>query len=186
MSAHPGMAESEFRATLRAARAGEQAAWRDLYSWLAPQVLGFLRAGRVTDPEDVLGEVFLEVARRIHSFRGDARGFRAWVFTIARARRVDLVRRNARRLEDPVDPTAHLSIASMVDVEDEVLATVQLDELLVLLDQLTDDQCEVLVLRALGGWTAREVGEITGRTVGAVEQLQHRATRALRELLEGA
>jgi RNA polymerase sigma-70 factor (ECF subfamily) len=63
---------------------------------------------------------------------------------------------------------------------------VGLDELIGLLDQLTDDQSEVLVLRAIGGWTAREVGEITGRSTGSVEQLQHRATGALRELLDEA
>jgi RNA polymerase sigma-70 factor (ECF subfamily) len=47
------------------------------------------------DAEDVLGEVCLEVARRIGDFRGDSRGFRAWVFTIARSRRVDETRRRA-------------------------------------------------------------------------------------------
>jgi RNA polymerase sigma-70 factor (ECF subfamily) len=75
---------------------------------------------------------------------------------------------------------------SRVDVEGEALAMVGLEDLLGLLDQLTDDQSEVLILRAIGGWTSREIGEITGRTTGAVEQLQHRATRALRDLLDGA
>ncbi len=64
------------------------------------------------------------------------------------------------------------------------MALVALDDLLEILGQLTDDQAEVLVLRALGGWTSREIGEITGRSTGAVEQLQHRATEAVRELLE--
>jgi DNA-directed RNA polymerase specialized sigma24 family protein len=41
----------------------------------------------------------------------------------------------------------------------------------------------VLILRALGGWTSSPVADITGRTVGAVEQLQLRARRALQEAL---
>jgi RNA polymerase sigma-70 factor (ECF subfamily) len=180
------MQDHDFRAHLRAARAGDEPAWWALYHWLAPQVLGFLRVSRVPDPEDVLGDVFLEVARRIDRFRGDARGFRAWVFTIARARRVDEIRRRARRREDPLDTGIHELLPSPHDVETEALAMVGLDELIGLLDQLTDDQSEVLVLRAIGGWTAREVGDITGRTTGSVEQLQHRATRALRQLLDEA
>lgn len=70
------------------------------------------------------------------------------------------------------------------DVEHEALAMVGLDELLGLVDQLTDDQGEVIILRALRGWTAREIGEITGRSTGSVEQLQRRATDALKNLLE--
>jgi RNA polymerase sigma-70 factor (ECF subfamily) len=108
------------------------------------------------------------------------------VFTIARARRVDAIRRRVRRPEEPHDTTDLESISGRVDVEGEVLATMALEELLAVLDQLTDDQSEVVVLRALGGWTSREIGEITGRSTGAVEQLQHRALDALRMLLRPA
>lgn len=177
------MDEVRFRTSLRAARLGDDRAWQDLYDWLAPQLLGFLRASRLSDAEDVVGEVFLELARRITEFKGDARGFRAWAFTIARARRVDEIRRRSRRREDPLDTGTHELIVARTDVEGEALAMVGLDDLIGLLDRLTDDQSEVLILRAIGDWTAREVGEITGRTTGSVEQLQHRATQALRDLL---
>lgn len=186
MTSTSAMADAEFRVCLTAARAGDEAAWAALYGWLAPQVLGFLQSARVPDAEDVLGEVFLEVARRIGRFKGDARGFRAWVFTIARGRRVDAIRRRTRRPEEPLDGPIVETFKSADDVEGEALAIIGLDELLVVLDHLTDDQSEVLVLRALGGWTAREVGEITGRSTGSVEQLQHRALAALRELLDPA
>jgi RNA polymerase sigma-70 factor (ECF subfamily) len=106
------------------------------------------------------------------------------VFTIARARRVDEIRRQARRQEDPLDGVPHQHLASRADVEAEALAMVGLADLVDLLDELTDDQSEVLVLRAIGGWTSREVAEITGRSIGSVEQLQHRAKKSLRDLLD--
>ena len=59
-----------------------------------------------------------------------------------------------------------------------------LDDFLSNLEILTDDQAEVLVLRVVADLTAREVAEATGRTVGSVEQLQHRALVALRDLLQ--
>ena len=183
MTARPVMADEEFRSHLRAARTGDEASWSALYHWLAPQVLGFLRASGVGEAEDVLGEVFLEVARSIGRFSGDGRGFRAWVFTIARARRVDSIRQSARRSELPVDLTTHETLPSRVDVEGEALAVVGLGDLLAVLDRLTSDQREVIILKALGGWTAREVAEITGRSTGAVEQLQHRALGSLRQIL---
>jgi len=178
--------DREFKTLLRAARSGDDPAWDAIYRWLAPQVLGFLRASRLPDPEDVLGDVFLEVARRIGDFRGDRRGFRAWVFTIARSRRVDEIRRRARRREERFDTGEQAVVPSSIDVEQDVLRSLVLDDLIVHLDQLTDDQAEVIVLRALGGWTSPEVAEITGRTVGSVEQLHHRATRALRRILDEA
>jgi RNA polymerase sigma-70 factor (ECF subfamily) len=179
----PNLPDREFAAYLRAARAGDEAAWRALYDWLAPQILGFLRASHLADPEDVLGDVFLDVARRVDGFKGDARGFRAWAFTVARARRVDEIRRRVRRVEDPIDTAVHEMTVDRANVEQEALAMVGLEELLGLVGQLTDDQGEVIILRALGGWSAREIGEITGRTIGSVEQLQHRGIEALRSLL---
>lgn len=184
MTSTPAMADAEFRSCLSSARAGDEAAWAALYGWLAPQVLGFFESARVPDAEDVLGEVFLDVARQIGRFEGDARGFRAWVFTIARGRRVDGIRRRVRNPEEPLDASTIETFKSADDVEGEALAIVGLDEMLAVLDHLTDDQSEVLVLRALGGWTAREVGEITDRSTGSVEQLQHRALAALREHLD--
>lgn len=181
-----GITDSQFRTYLQAARLGDDEAWRVLYQWLAPQVLGYLRASRVPDAEDVLGDVFVDVARGIGRFRGDAPGLRAWVFTIARARRVDEIRRRVRRREDPLDTGIHEAVPSPDDVEGEALAMVALGDLLGLLDRLTDDQREVLILRALVDWTSKEVAEITGRTTGSVEQLQHRARRALQEMLDEA
>lgn len=174
---------TRFPSLLRSARGGDERAWGVLYQWMAPQILGFLRARRIPDAEDVLGEVLLEVARRIGAFEGDHRGFRAWVFTIARARRVDEIRRRARRKEELLDTGEHRAIPAPVDVEGQALASVELDEILGLLELLTDDQAEILTLRVLGGWTSREIAEITDRTVGSVEQLQHRATKSLRAIL---
>lgn len=179
----PAHIVKRFPHLLRSARGGDERAWAVLYRWLAPQVLGFLRARRLPDAEDVLGDVFLDVARRIDGFEGDHRGFRAWVFTIARARRVDEIRRRARRREELLDTDKHTAIPAPTDVEGQALASVELDEMLDVLEVLTDDQAEILILRILGGWTSREIAEITDRTVGSVEQLQHRAAKSLREIL---
>ena len=45
--------------------------------------------------------------------------------------------------------------------------------------QLTPDQREVVTLRFVADLAIEEVARITGRPVGAVKSLQHRALRAL-------
>ncbi|HEY1517508.1 MAG TPA: sigma factor, partial [Solirubrobacteraceae bacterium] len=59
------------------------------YRDLAPAVLGYLRALRVREPEDVLGEVFVQVVRDIGRFRGDDDALRRWLFSIAHNRVMD-------------------------------------------------------------------------------------------------
>lgn len=147
-----------------------------LYRSLAPAVLGYLRAQRVPEPEDVLGDVFLHVARDLGRFRGDEAALRRWVFSIAHNRAIDAHRRNLRSWAaaesghvgrggaptaetppDPVDP-------ALV----EALAT------------LSPDQREVVVLRFVADLPLEAVARITRRKVGAVKALQHRALDNLR------
>lgn len=179
-----GTSQTPFHQLLAEARRGSEAAWTDLYRSLAPEVLGFLRGSRAPDPDDILGAVFLDVARSIGTFNGDERGFRAWVFTIARSRLVDDARRRARRREDSVDHEVLVSRGPWTTAEHEVIATIELQRLLDLMDVLTEAQREVLLLKVIGGLTAAEVAEITGTTTGAVEQLQHRALSTLRRAFD--
>lgn len=167
---------------LRAARSGADWAWERLYHDLAPAVLGYLRIQNLEDREDVLGEVFLQVVRDLHRFEGGYEGFRSWVFTVAHHRMVDARRKVQRR--PPTDPTptedldVHLTPA---EVEPEAIEHLTTEEVVALLEHLTEEQREVLVLRLLGGLTYSEVAEVLGKRRGAVKQLQRRAVSALRE-----
>ena len=51
--------------------------------------------------------------------------------------------------------------------------------------QLPAAQAEVVLLRVLGGFSAEEVAEITGRSPGSVRVIQHRALRRLARDLAG-
>jgi RNA polymerase sigma-70 factor (ECF subfamily) len=145
------------------------------YRDLAPAVLGYLRAERARDPEDLLGEVFLQVTRDLSSFRGDRDDLRRWVFTIARHRLVDDSRRRARRPEQ-LDRALPDTPAPLPD---EALDA----ELVAALALLTDDQREVIVLRFIADLPLDVVARITRRKSGAVKALQHRGLAALGRIL---
>jgi RNA polymerase sigma-70 factor (ECF subfamily) len=140
-------------------------------------VLGYLRAQRAPDPEDLLGEVFLQVTRDRHRFEGDQDAFRRWVFTIAHHRLIDERRRMARR---PVVSDAELpDLPATGDVADMPTDP----ELLAALDQLSPDQREVVVLRFVADLSLEQVAAVTSRRVGAVKALQHRALTRLSRLM---
>lgn len=146
-------------------------------------MLGYLRAQRAPDPEDVLGEVFVEVVRSLHRFEGDEAGFRSWVFTIAHRRLIDARRAAGRRPADPA-PTEELEPAlPVVDHDAVLLERASTEEVLALLDRLGEDQREVLLLRLVAGLTTAEVAEVTGRSTEAVKGLAKRGLARLRAIL---
>ena len=142
-----------------------------MYVALAPAVLGYLRAERVPDAEDVLGEVFLHVARDIVRFDGDEAALRRWVFTIAHNRIVDDARRRTRRPARLVDSVPEQVGATSAEPFDPALVAA--------LHQLTPGQREVVVLRFVADLSIDDVAALTGQTPGAVKAMQHRALEKL-------
>jgi RNA polymerase sigma-70 factor, ECF subfamily len=86
----------DFPQVLDAARLGADWAWAAVYRDLAPSARGYLRARGAPDPDDVVGEAFLQVVRDLPRFEGGERELRAWVFTIVHHRLLDARRREAR------------------------------------------------------------------------------------------
>ncbi|HEX2039914.1 MAG TPA: RNA polymerase sigma factor [Acidimicrobiales bacterium] len=149
----------------------------EVYRALAPAVLGYLRAQRAPDPEDVLGEVFLQVARDLHRFSGDEAALRRWVFAIAHNRLLDARRRQGRRPAVSHDAVPDRSVPPPPEPVDPALVEA--------LQELTADQREVLVLRFVADLPLEDVARITRRRVGAVKALQHRGIESLTRILGG-
>lgn len=178
------MSDAAFEQLLAAARAGDAAAWTELYHEVAPLLIGYLRAQRLPDPEDVAGEVMLEVVRGLDRFQGPRSGFRSWVLAIAHHRLLDARRRDKRRPSTPTAPEELQPPPARDDPEAETLSALGLGELEPVLDELTDDQRNVLLLRVIGDLPIAEVARITGKRQGAVKQLQRRAVEAMRRSLD--
>jgi RNA polymerase sigma factor (sigma-70 family) len=177
------MSPERFDSLLGAAREGNEAAWQELYDGLAPVVLGYLRANGAPDPEDILSEVFLQVARDILKFEGSERGFRSWVFTIAHHRLIDARRHVARRpVELAAEPPEPGDRAD--DAADEALARIGLEEVQRVLQALSEDQRAVLLLRVVGDLSIEDVATAVGKRPGAVKALQRRGLAAVKRELE--
>jgi RNA polymerase sigma factor (sigma-70 family) len=169
-----------FAAVLRAARMGEDWAWRAIYDELAPALLGYLRARRAAQPEDLLGEVMLQIVRDLPSFGGGFYDFRAWAFTIAHHRLVDERRRSVRKPAEAVPPEEIEQLGPLGDVEEDALRTLSVERVGRLLARLSPDQRNVILLRVLGELTCEEVGKVIGKRTGAVKALQRRGYEALK------
>jgi len=131
-----------------------------------------------------VGDAFLNVVRSIDRFEGDEQAFRAWVFAIARNTAIDRDRWLARRPATPV-PNEDLGDRGPVgDAEAEALASLGTEHVRQVLDRLTEEQRDVLLLRILGGLTVDQVSAVVGRSSGAVKMLQARGLAAIRRDIE--
>lgn len=168
-----------FRTTVDAARLGRQWAWTAIYTDLAPQVLGYLRANGAPDPDDLAGEVFLRLVQDIGRFDGDEAHFRSWVFTIAHHRMIDERRRRTRRPEAPLSLETLTCADPIGDVEQEALDRLSSDGVEAAIRRCVPDQRDVLLLRVLAGLSLAETAEVVGKSIGAVKALQRRGVAAI-------
>lgn len=166
--------DAAYRAPHRADAGGGPSAdpsLEQVYRSLAPAVLGYFRSHGASEPEDLVGDVFVGVARGLHRFRGDDDDLRRWVFTIAHGRLVDDVR---RRIARPQSPTADPPELPAPD------GPGSLDpDLVEALRELTPLQREVVVLRFVADLPLAAVARIVRRRIGAVKGLQSRALAQL-------
>jgi RNA polymerase sigma-70 factor (ECF subfamily) len=172
--------DDRFDDVLLAARAGAEWAWTRIYGELAPKVVGYLRAHGAGDPEDVAGEVFLQVVRGLPDFDGGKADFVAWTFTIAHRRLVDDLRRRGRRPVE-VAPADAIERAAGTggDVQEDAEERMALESVRAAIDELAPDQRAVVLLRIIGDLTIEEIARVVGKRPGAVKALQRRGLRRL-------
>jgi RNA polymerase sigma-70 factor (ECF subfamily) len=174
---------------IKAAQVGDDGAWNAIYDHLHGPLLGYFRMYGASDPENLLGEVFLRLARGINRFQGDLGGLKAYAMTTAANLLRDQVRRQAVRPKTAFLEPSTFEIAanngqlSTESAEEAVLASEAFLEFGQLLGSLTQDQREVLYLRFVADLSVAETARAMGRTSGAVKQLQHRAIATVRDTM---
>ncbi|HSM44960.1 MAG TPA: sigma-70 family RNA polymerase sigma factor [Acidimicrobiia bacterium] len=168
---------------IKAAQAGEAAAWESIYAELAGPVTGYLRSRGAPDPDDLSSEVFYQIARDIHRFKGDETKFRSWVFVIAHRRLIDARRAAGRRPVTVDEPETQVDISGD-NVEEAVMESLGTDRMGEIFENLTEDQQQVLSLRIVGDLSLEETASVMGKRVGAIKALQRRALAAVKTLLD--
>ncbi|MST34442.1 sigma-70 family RNA polymerase sigma factor [Acidimicrobiaceae bacterium USS-CC1] len=168
----------ELDACVAAALAGDETAAANVFRAVQPALLSYLRSQLPSDAvEDAAAEVWLAVARGSAASVRSFDQLRALLFTIARRRVIDL-RRGQRRRPVSLGEEAAEPVAS--DPTDGFVERLHADETVRRLMQLlTPDQAEIVLLRVVAGLSADAVAAVTGRTAGSVRVIQHRAMRRL-------
>jgi len=177
-------AAADLSAAVRAARGGDEQAFRRLYREVQPGLLRYLRGLVGEDAEDLASETWLQIARDMRSFRDEGAGFRGWALTIGRHRALDHLRRNQRR------PATGLPVELLVDLPDaqdtaeQAITIANTNATIALIATLPRDQAEAVLLRVVVGLDAKAAARVMGKRPGAVRMAAWRGLRTLAERLE--
>jgi RNA polymerase sigma-70 factor, ECF subfamily len=178
------MPGSDFDRRLAAAQAGDESSFTELFRSVQPSLLRYLGTVGGALADDVAAETWLSVVKGLRRFRGDESKWKAWVFTIARARLVD-ARRRAARTPTPVDTDVALDgCVATDDVAGTVEEMFSTEAALSLIGQLPERQAEVILLRYVGGLDVVQTARALGKRPGAVRVSSHRGLRRLADLLD--
>ena len=143
------------------------------------QVYRFLRrrTGDHALAEELAQAVFVDAAAQLRSLSREGPPVLAWLYTVARRRLADHVRRASRAQVGRLEDVAGVDTA----------ATYGIDVALALsgaLARLPDGQRRVVVMRLLEGWSFREIAARVGATEAACKMRFSRGLEALRAELE--
>jgi RNA polymerase sigma-70 factor (ECF subfamily) len=142
------------------------------------------------DAEDVAQEVFIQVYRSIHSFKGESK-LSTWLYRIATTRSLDLLRsRKSKKRFGMLQRLFGDGIEPELEIPDFNHPGVALDrkenaaKLFKAIARLPENQKIAFTLHKLEDLSYQEVSEVMQTSLPAVESLMHRAKQNLRKMLE--
>ena len=163
---------------IQRARGGDPCALAEIYARYQPAIYRciFYRVGDVVTAEDLTGEVFVRLVESIDRFPRQGGLLLVWLYNIAHDLVADRYRREERSL--PLRPEEQPAV-SAIDPQKAAEQRLPPQRLADAIARLTDDQCQVILLKFVEGLDDEAVAWALGQPVGAVQSLQRRALTAL-------
>jgi RNA polymerase sigma-70 factor (ECF subfamily) len=177
-------ASDDDRLLIERVRRGDQDAARALFERYFDRIYNYVyaRLGRPEDAEDLAIDTMTRSLTRLDLFQDQGVAFSSWVYRIAHNATIDHYRRQGKVTLVPLE---NATLPESEDPSQLALDQLSNEELRDALRQLTEEQQQVLILRFFQDLSAVQVAEVIGKSVGAVQALQHRALGSLERVLKG-
>jgi len=162
----------------------DRTAFAELFAYFAPRVKGYLlRLGADNGrAEELAQEVMLTLWRKAGTFDRRQASVSTWVFTIARNRRIDAIRRERRPELDPDDPL--LVPEPEVAPEDRAQMAQREERLRAAVLGLPEEQRALVREAFYKGKSHRDIADETGIPLGTVKSRLRLAFARLRKAIE--
>ena len=165
--------------------AEDKDAFGELYERYLPKIYNYIfyRTGNTQDAEDLTAKVFFRAMSNIGNYVDKGVPFQAWLYRIAHNLVANWHRDQGRRKIIALDDYVAHSLKS--DAPDRLSEELEEQrQLMEAVRRLPEDRQQLLLLKFIEQMSNAEIGEIMGRTEGAIKSLYHRTLLALREELQ--
>ena len=167
---------------LARAAQGDLDAFGSLYEQYVERIYNYIyyRTGNSYDAEDLTERVFMRAMRHINTYHDRGLPFSAWLYRIAHNLVANWHRDNNRRKEIPLDESL-FGYHQGEHPESELLHLEERERLLHVIRSLPDDRQQLLILKFVEHLSNSEIGQVMGKTEGAVKSLYHRTLLVMRD-----
>ncbi|MFZ5911584.1 MAG: RNA polymerase sigma factor [Chloroflexota bacterium] len=167
---------------LARAAQGDKDAFGELYQRYIDRIFNYVyyRTGNTHDAEDLTARVFQRAMNHIHNYTDRGVPFSAWLYRIAHNLVANWHRDRSRKQEIPLDDLPVLP-ARGDHPETHLVHTEEQEALLRLIRKLPPERQHLLILKFVEDLSNAEIGQVMGRSEGAVKSLYHRTLLALRD-----
>jgi RNA polymerase sigma-70 factor (ECF subfamily) len=165
---------------------GSNEAFGVLYERYVGRIYNYIyyRTGNRSDAEDLTARVFFRAMHHIKNYQDRGLPFSAWLYRIAHNLVANWHRDNSRRIEIPLDDGVIVRQNWQEQPEHALLKSEECDQLLKLIRCLPPDRQQLLILKFVDHLSNVEIGQIMGKSEGAVKSLYHRTLLSLRNRLQ--
>jgi RNA polymerase sigma-70 factor (ECF subfamily) len=181
-----GMSEAE---AIERAKQGDGGCFEALYGMHKRRVysLCLRMTGNTAEAEDLTQEAFLQLYRKIATFRGES-AFSTWLHRLA----VNVVLMHLRKkglpevsLQETLEPTEEDGPKKDIGAQDQVLAgSIDRVNLERAIESLPPGYRIIFVLHDIEGYEHNEIAEMMGCSIGNSKSQLHKARMKLRDLLK--
>lgn len=143
----------------------------------------YYRVSNVGDAEDLTAKVFFKALDNIGKYRHMGLPFSAWLYRIAHNQVANFHRDRSKVKEISIDDLVLSDSANNPIPERALQANEEQKALLRLVNDLSPQKRELIVLKFAHKLSNAEIGEILGKSEGAIKSLYHRTLLELRDLV---
>ncbi len=144
----------------------------------------YYRVGSQHDAEDLTSRAFYRALTHIEGYEDRGVPFQAWLYRIAHNLVANHHRDRSRRKIIPLDEYIVSSIFTGVEGPERAAENnEERERLMSVVRELPEDRQQLLILKFVDRLSNAEIGDIMGRTEGAIKSLYHRTLTALRDEL---
>ena len=163
----------------------DKTAFSELFKLVGPRIKGYLMKLGSSDvaAEDILQEVMLTVWRKSETFDRSKAAVSTWLFTIARNKRIDMLRKEIRPQLDPLDPM--LSPNQEAAADDIYGSNQEAMKISKAIEQLPTNQAVLIKMTYYEDKSHSIIADELKIPLGTVKSRIRLASTRLRKLLEG-